>query len=167
METSRPRFKYELIVVVLILAAAAILWFLRTVGNPFATSKPLAEPRQALSTPSVLELPPSAPVPAYPHVFVTHPGEADETSDASKDDKAKKIASIKHQVKIPTRYEIMNKYRQVIEIDFKDLQIAMESDRYGYKNQAVIYYKKYLEISPSGPYSNQVRSRLSQLEGSP
>lgn len=68
------------------------------------------------------------------------------------------------RARIPSQWAIINEYRQVIELDVKYYEIAVKSDRYGYRNQAVKYYRKYLQLRPMGPHSEEVRSRLAQLE---
>ena len=128
----------------------------------------------SLSHPPVLSLPPPAPIlsptpfsklapsrtaPPAPLRFIFPPvGEF----------KKKHIKS-KHRIqseKKPTKWQILQEYDQVIVLSEKYYDIAIKSDQYGYKRQAILYYKKYLFVAPDGSHASQIRSRLHQLESS-
>ena len=145
------------------------MWYIysaSTALSPLPVTPPV---RQSIPPPLILELPPTAPLSTSPHPFVTRI--TPEPSPSAPVPQKKLLHATKPVIppkpKVPTRWEIVNQYHQVIELDSKYLRIAVDSDRYGYKNQALIYYKKYLSISPSGPYANWVRARLGQLQSSP
>jgi len=122
--------------------------------------------RQKLPPVSALELPPQAPIPSVPFEFPKSSARELEATPVKTPSASapKPQARAKKEPRPPTQWEIVNQFRQVIRLDVKDLQIAVTSDRYGYHNQAIIYYKRYLTIAPSSPYADQVRSRLAQLE---
>jgi hypothetical protein len=123
--------------------------------------------RQPIPTPSVLVLPPPAPLPSSQKIKINL---------ASKKSRSPVVyhpvphstptpsPTFVQRKRIPTAFEIIKQNDQIIELDEKYYQIAVESDRYGYKNQAIKYYKKYLFVAPTGPHAEEVRSRLSQLE---
>lgn len=169
MDRRPTRFKYELVILAGTFLAAGLFWLVMKVEKPFSASSINPSFRQSIPPPDVLELPPSAPLPSGPHPYFSKI--TPEASPSPTPDKpagghpAKKPR--KPKPKIPSRWEILKAYQQVIELDMKYIRIAVTSDRYGYRNQAMMYYRKYLSIDPTGPYANQVRQRLSQLENSP
>lgn len=118
--------------------------------------------RQSLPPLSPLELPPQAPIPSSPIIF-PNAGEHLEPSPSPTESRRPAVI-VRRPVRIPSQWEIVSQYRQVIRLDTKYLQIAVTSDRYGYHNQAILYYKKYLNIAPSSPYAERIRNRLAQLE---
>jgi hypothetical protein len=126
--------------------------------------------------PSSVTLPPLAPLPSEPsfHHFV-HPVTPHPKISLTKPEIPKRPKDVNFSPKIskktvsikPSKWEIVERYKQIIELDEKYYNIAVESDRYGYKNQAILYYRKYLFVAPSGPHAQEVRSRLAQLESQP
>lgn len=164
MEPNPRRFRAELIALVAMLLVGGFVWMVRNLGNPFRSAPPVLV-RQSIPPPSALELPPTAPMNEEEHPFFSPITPNPQLDSEKKESAAKKAAKPKR--KIPTKWEIINRYRQVVELDMKYVQIGVTCDRYGYRNMAITYYRKYLSIAPTGPYANQVRSRLSQLENAP
>lgn len=153
------------VLILSILVAALVIYALISLKKQVPLSAGVEE-RQNLPPESPLELPPMAPIPSSRIVFPNAVKRAEPAAPSpSPSERVRPPTVIVHKpAKIPTQWEIVNDYRQVIRLDIKYLQIAVTSDRYGYHNQAILYYKKYLSIAPSSPYADRVRNRLSQLE---
>lgn len=149
---------------VILFLAYALFYFFKHVPLHLEVSQPV---RQNIPSPTVLELPPPAPVTpsVSPLLKSLAPLPIEETVQVASSAKKAMVHQAK-KVHIPSKIAIINQYRQVIELDQKYYQVAVDSDRYGYKNQALIYYKKYLTVSPSGPHAGEVRLRLAELESS-
>ncbi len=132
--------------------------------------------KYSIPSPPVLSLPPPAHISTATPFLKLAPKETE--SAPLKFSPVKLIKSINKKVKSTspkltppqkpplTIWQIIQKYNQVIVLSEKDYDIAVEMDQYGYKKEAVLYYKKYLYIAPNGSHATQIRSRLNQLESS-
>lgn len=136
----------------------------------FSSQASPSEPeRQPLPSPSPLTLPPLAPLPPQvikPHHFPPRKRVMTQTIRRLPP-RVAPLRPVRHaapRAHVPSKYEIIRQFYQVISLDDKYYQIAVESDRYGYRGQAIVYYKKYLFVAPTGPHASEVRSRLSQLQ---
>ncbi|MCL4512934.1 MAG: hypothetical protein M1421_02855 [Candidatus Eremiobacteraeota bacterium] len=163
--------------VILCLAAGIVLILThhKEIGSYLSSAISSKQTRSpySLSHPPVLSLPPPAPIlsptpfsklaplsaPPAPLRFISPPV-----------GKLKKAhIKLKHKIqseKKPTKWQILQEYDQVIVLSEKYYDIAVKSDQYGYKRQAILYYKKYLFVAPDGSHASQIRSRLHQLESS-
>lgn len=147
----------------LLVGAAGIFGFFLLNRPPRRfVAKNIAVKRQVIPEPSTLQLPPQISVPSSPFSI---PHLALKSSSERKNQLSEKSSPPLGLHKAPSKWAILKKYQQVVELDEKYYEIGLDSDRYGYGNQAAIYYRKYLFVAPSGSHAQQVRSRLAELEG--
>lgn len=155
--------------IVILLAGGVLIYFFypRLKTHPSLPAQP--EERQEIPSPPVLDMPAAAPLPVAPFQSrPANPSAKPPESGSANQSSAQATVQI-HTTPEPPKlnpWQVIDKYRQVIALDDKYYQIALESDRDGYVNQAILYYKKYLFVAPTGPHSGQVRQRLAQLESS-